>query len=164
MTKLTTKEIENAIVFGWLGGFTENIVIPHLALGLLNHEADIAIISKAGYLTEIEIKRSLDDLKKDFFKKVFHCDERVSKFYFCLPISIKAGAFKLFNQHRTQICRLLGTEEYRHPAILFFDEAGNISSVGDARTNGRQLTVEERCKAMRIMTIRYWDLRRRNNG
>ena len=43
-----------------------DIVIPNLSWGLLNHEADLAIINKSGYLTEIEIKRSYQDLKKDF--------------------------------------------------------------------------------------------------
>ena len=89
-TNLTVKQIENALIFG-SGMFSvrNDIIIPNLSWGLLNHEADLAIINKTGYLTEIEIKRSLADLRADFKKDVYHCDERVYNFYYCIPIGIK---------------------------------------------------------------------------
>ena len=77
MTQLTTKQIEEAIVTNWLNDMSRYTIIPHLGLGLLNHEADLAIIDQRGCLTEVEIKRSLADLRADFAKEVFHTDERV---------------------------------------------------------------------------------------
>ena len=79
-TNLTVKEIENALVFsGWFS-IRNDIIIPNLSWGLLNHEADLAILNK----TEIEIKRSLADLRADFKKDIFHGDEHVYRFWYCL--------------------------------------------------------------------------------
>ena len=63
-TKLSVNEIMLLIVGNpvWCNIRTD-IVVPNLSWGLLNHEADLAIIRKSGYLTEIEIKRSYQDLK-----------------------------------------------------------------------------------------------------
>lgn len=164
MTQLTTKQIEEAIVYNWLGDMSRYTIIPHLGFGLLNHEADLAIIDQRGCLTEIEIKRSLADLRADFKKDVFHCDEHVYRFWYCLPLAIKDKAYEVFDQHQDKINKLLGVKEYRRPAVLLFDEAGNITCEGDARTSGRKLTLEERVTALRLMSIKYWDLRMRENG
>lgn len=161
MTKMTTKEIEMAIIYNWLKDMAKYTIIPRLSFGLLNHEADLAIIDQYGRLTEIEIKRSLADLRADFKKDVFHCDERVYKFYYCLPVSIMEETFAVFDQHEEKIKQLLGDKEYRRPAVLFYDENGNIFTVGHARTKGRKLTMEERVKAMRLMSIKYWDMRKK---
>lgn len=151
-----------AIVYDWLKDMAKYTIIPHLSFGLLNHEADLAIIDQQGRLTEIEIKRSLADLRADFKKEVFHCDERVYKFYYCLPASIMEEAFAVFDQHEEKIKMLYGEKEYRLPAVLFFDEEGNIFHLGGkARTKGRALTMEERVKVLRLMSIKYWDLRKK---
>ncbi len=155
---MTTREIEHAIVHNWLKDMTRYTIIPRLGFGLLNHEADLAIISQSGELTEVEIKRSLTDLKADFHKEKFHQDERVYKFYYCLPISIMQDAFRLFDKHKDLIKQMLGTTEYRRPAVLWYDESGIITACGYARTKGRKLTTEERAIAGRLMSIKYWDV------
>lgn len=65
------------------------INVPNVSWGLLNHEADFVSVTKSGYLTEVEIKRSWSDFLADFKKKVNHEDEKVSSFYYCVPASIK---------------------------------------------------------------------------
>lgn len=93
-TKLSVKEIERIIV-SYLGGVRTNLIVPNLSWGFLNHEADLISIDKNGYLTEVEIKRSLEDFKADFKKENYHdTDERVYRFgYF--PKESKGDLFNL---------------------------------------------------------------------
>ncbi len=153
---MTTKEIEHAIVYNWLGDMTRYTIIPRLGFGLLNHEADLAIISQSGELTEVEIKRSWADLRADFNKDIFHRDERVCKFYFCIPLAIRDNAYRLFDLHQNKIKNLYGIAEYRRPAVLWYDESGIITACGNPRTQGRKLTLEERAIAGRLISIKFW--------
>ncbi len=162
-TNLTVKEIENALVFG-TGMFSvrNDIIIPNLSWGLLNHEADLAVINKTGYLTEIEIKRSIEDLRADFKKKEYHCDEKVYKFYYCIPVGIKDKAIELFRQNQEKIMKLLGQTIYNDPALLLYDEKGHITQAGGyPYKSGRKLFLEERLTAARLASCRLWDMRRK---
>lgn len=62
-------------------GYRANVIVPKVSWGLLNHEADLLIMNKTGYLTEIEIKRSWADFLADFRKKHTHDDSKVSWLY-----------------------------------------------------------------------------------
>lgn len=138
-----------------------DIVVPNLSWGLLNHEADLAIIRKSGYLTEIEIKRSYQDLKKDFDKNVFHKDDKVSDFYFCLPSSIKEKANQLFLEQDDKLNGLYWgwKKEQYFPAVIWYDDDGNLEyNKGWSYVGGRKLFMEEINKLTRFMSIRYWNL------
>ena len=62
---------------------------------IVNHECDMLIVTKNHYLTEIEIKISLSDLKADFKKKHQHKDENIKNFYYAFPEEIKEKAIEL---------------------------------------------------------------------
>ena len=62
-----------------------NIVVPNVSWGLLEHEADVLVCTKQGYVTEIEIKVSKSDFLKDFEKPHGHYDKRITKYYFAVP-------------------------------------------------------------------------------
>ena len=47
---------------------------------IVNHECDMLIVTKNRYLTEVEIKISLSDLKADFKKKHQHKDKNIKNF------------------------------------------------------------------------------------
>ena len=69
--------------------FVRNLVVFNVngssSIMYLDHECDVLVLSKAGYLTEIEIKRSWEDFKADFKKKCGHNDCGVIKtFYYCV--------------------------------------------------------------------------------
>jgi len=68
--------------------FRNNVIVPNVSWGLLNHEADLLILNKSGYLTEIEIKRSWADFLADFRKRHTHEDTKVSWHYYAVPESI----------------------------------------------------------------------------
>lgn len=62
---------------------------------IVNHECDMLIVIKNYYLTEVEIKISLSDLKADFKKKHQHKDENIKNFYYAFPEEMKEKALKL---------------------------------------------------------------------
>jgi hypothetical protein len=147
-------------------------MLPNLSWGLLNHEADLCIINKTGFLTEIEIKRSLEDLKKDFKKKEYHNDDRVSSFYYCLPISIKEKAIELFEKNKDKIRELYGYDDTASsritkdlPAVIWYGEDGSLKFEGwPVRQNTRKLFLEEKEKIGRLMSLRYWDVVSKHNN
>ena len=74
---------------GWLD--TEIMIWKNI----VNHECDMLIVSKNRYLTEVEIKISLSDLKADFKKKHQHKDENIKNFYYAFPAEMKEKALEL---------------------------------------------------------------------
>ena len=64
--KITTIEIEVAIAT--LFDVRKHIIVPNISWGFTSHEMDIALITKSGFLKEIEIKISKSDFMKDFNK------------------------------------------------------------------------------------------------
>ena len=83
--KLTSRDIEEALAnyFDW----RDKLVIPRVSFGFsLHHEADMLVMSKNGYLTEIEIKVSKADLKQDL-KKIppRHGGKLIKAVYFAVP-------------------------------------------------------------------------------
>lgn len=85
-TTLTLAQIELGIANYF--NYRTNIVVPNVSWGLLNHEADLIVMSNAGYLTEIEIKRSWSDFLADFRKSHTHDDDLISWYYYAVPKSI----------------------------------------------------------------------------
>jgi len=76
---------------GWL----DTEVNPMIWKNIVNHECDILIVTKNHYLTEVEIKISLSDLKADFKKKHQHKDENIKNFYYAFPAEMKEKAIEL---------------------------------------------------------------------
>lgn len=91
-TKLTVEEIEIALAESRDFSFLKNLVVFNV-YGLsemlpIQHECDVLVMTKAGYLTEIEIKRSWSDFLADFKKEHHHQSDYIKKFYYCVPLSI----------------------------------------------------------------------------
>ena len=97
-TKHTLYEIEIALAKMSVFNYIKNIIAFNVnGIGhslLIGHECDMLILSKSGYLTEIEIKRSWEDFKADFKKKHQHESNGIIKtFMYCIPISIIENYF-----------------------------------------------------------------------
>lgn len=157
-TKLSIQEILYYLHISYLWNRRSDTFIANLSWGLLNHEADFVIINKTGYLTEVEIKRSFADFKADFQKEVFHRDERVYKFYYCVPLSIVGKVKEYMLTQREKLSEFYGT--FRMPAILTYDDNGIIDVDKDccyAYTGfGRKLFLEEQVTIARLLSLRYW--------
>lgn len=152
-TYLPFDEIELAIVNSGIFNKRNDIIVPNVSWGLLNHEADMVVMTKSGYLTEIEIKRSLEDFKADFKKDHQHDDERVYKFYYCVPSLIK-----------DKVIELLKTRHEFIPAVLSYTEEGVVIDlkVGFPNTNrGRKLFLEEQLTIARLGCMRVWNLKQK---
>lgn len=95
-TKMTIEQIETVLAcYSWSPFYIrQNIVIPNVSWGYLNHEADLLVVTKEKHLIEVEIKRSFQDFLADFKKSHLHQDEKLFKMYYAVPISI---AEKVFN-------------------------------------------------------------------
>ena len=68
---------------------------PMIWKNIVNHECYMLIVTKNRYLTEVEIKISLSDLKADFKKKHQHKDENIKNFYYAFPAEMKEKALEL---------------------------------------------------------------------
>lgn len=90
-TKLSIHEIELAIA--QVFGIRNNIIVPNVSWGFFaTHEADLVIINKTGYMTEVEIKRSWQDFLNDFKKHTTHDEGKVMWKYFAPPSkSVRKG-------------------------------------------------------------------------
>lgn len=97
-TKLTGEEIQEAIVSNY--GLENDTFIPNISWGYFKtHEAVLLSISKAGYLTEFEIKRSYSDFLADFKKTTTHFEGKVMQLYYVVPESIKEKCWKHIEEY-----------------------------------------------------------------
>lgn len=70
-TKKTVEEIQDALIEQF-GNYKTDIIVPNVYYGLFDYEADLIIMTKSGYATEFEIKRSFSDFMNDFKKINVH--------------------------------------------------------------------------------------------
>ena len=84
MSRITTPEMECAIAC--FLDYRLNLIVPNVYWGLSGlHECDLLVVSKAGYLTEIEIKITRADLRADKKKWHGHNSDRIKRLFFALP-------------------------------------------------------------------------------
>ena len=153
-TKLTIEQIISGLRNSGLWNKRNDIMIPNLSWGLLDYEADFVAISKSGYMTEVEIKRSFEDFKADFSKKHKHDAEQVYYFYYCVPESIISKVIEFLDSHFEH--------NDRKPAVLIYDENGVVKAGGYGCRynpgNHRKLFLEEQLQIARLGTLRFWNL------
>lgn len=152
-TSLCIEQIEIAIAKFF--NIRQNLIVCNVSWGLLSHEADMIIMSKSGFLTEIEIKRSLSDLKADFKKKHDHSDQLISHLYYAVPESICNQCIALIKEHQ------------REAGCLVYNERGRISIVTNAPklcSTHRKLFIEEQYQLARLGNLRAWSLKEKVFG
>ena len=111
--------VKNIVVFN-VNGINENLPIYH--------ECDMLVLSKSGYLTEIEIKRSWRDFLADFKKKHNHHNYPIIKyFYYCVPISIYE---KVRDKLEEEYEKRKTTDGFNYTGIITYDEDLNIELHG----------------------------------
>lgn len=86
--KITTLEIELILMNHFK--FNKKIIVPGVGYGIKYkrkslHECDLLILTDSNYATEVEIKISKADLKKDKFKKHTHDSVLIKTFYYAVP-------------------------------------------------------------------------------
>lgn len=174
-TNLTIEQIEDMLVGHPDSPFyiRQNIVIPNVAWGYLNHEADLLIESKSHYLTEVEIKRTWKDFIADFKKKHTHSDPKLSHFYYAVPESIKEKVFRfLYNGEMPKYsyykAKVEGPTEFNphECGIIFYEEPSDDNPrprcrilVPSKRIGDYAISEKEELKLLRLCGMRVWALK-----
>ena len=182
-TTLTIEQIEQTICGHPESPYyiRQNIVIPNVDWGFLNHEADLLIVNKTKRLIEVEIKRSWSDFMADFKKSHTHYDEKLSYFYYAVPFSIAERVFNWlyvgeydcpkygFAYHKSPIT---GYTEHNPNkcGLIVYASTDEISvwqhnicciNVQAKRMNDYKLSVEEELKLYRLLSMRIWGLKKK---
>ena len=127
---------------------------PMIWKNIVNHECDMLIVSKNQYLTEVEIKISLSDLKADFKKEHQHKDENIKNFYYAFPEEMKEKAIKLIPE---EIGILIALKKYFHNG----EEYREIKCYRKPKINKEAKPVNDivLSRIYRLGYLRYWNYR-----
>jgi hypothetical protein len=83
-----------------LYNYRANIIVPNVSWGwLLRHEADIIVVNKNNYVTEVEIKVSISDLKADFKKGHSHESKKIHRLVYAIPFTMLEKALPLIPKY-----------------------------------------------------------------
>lgn len=135
---------------GWL----DTEVNPVIWKNIVNHECDMLIVTKNHYLTEVEIKISLSDLKADFKKKHQHKDENIKNFYYAFPEEIKEKAIKLIPE---EAGILIAVKKYLNSGYEYRD----IECYRKPKINKEAKPINDivLSRIYRLGYLRYWNYR-----
>lgn len=148
---MTAREIEVAVAKYF--DYRANLIVPNVSWGLLDHEADLLMLSRAGYATEIEIKISRADLRRDQGKHHHHESDLVKAFWFAVPAALREFALTAIPEEAGLLEireRVAGDAVYRR-AYKVRDPK--------PRPHSRRFTDAEREQLARLAAMRYWDRR-----
>lgn len=148
--KITAAHIEIAVARHF--GYRQHLIVPNVSWGMGLHECDVLILSSLGYATEVEIKISASDLKKDTRKRHGHVDSqnRIKKLYFAIPEKLM--------DYADAIPERAGILVYK-----YFNGRGYVEEIRPARQNmrARPLTDDERYNMARLGAMRIWSLKQK---
>lgn len=155
-TNLSVNEIQDMLILKLhIGGVRQNLCVPNVSWGAgIDYEADLVVVTKAGYATEYEIKRSWTDFLADFKKKEgAHKAPWVYRFAYVVPDSIIDKVLLFFQKRGGEV-----------PAVIGYTEDLQIKKYGGFYEvkGGRKMFLEEQLKIARLGTLRYWNLRKKN--
>ena len=173
-TKLSVKEIQLALRdCSLLFDLRNDLVCPNVSWGLLPYEADLLGVKKNGIVTEVEIKRSYEDFKKDFEKDHKHDASIITYFYYCVPESILDKCIDYMLKHYNVD---VSEDNYSKnlPAVLYYTEDAGIRRAyekngkfcfGSERRSGyTKISVDDYAVVGRLVSLRYWDMMREAFG
>ena len=128
-----------------------NLIVPNVWWGMgLNHECDLMIMTRSGYIYEVEIKTSKADLVRDLKKPHGHGDNRIRKLYFCIPEL-------LFDECQNLIPERSGIILLREEG----DSPGYCYKKREAKTNlVPPLDARAREKLYQLAAMRVWTLKK----
>jgi hypothetical protein len=149
--KLRCNDIEIAMAYYF--GKRQNFIVPNVSWGLFNHECDLIKLTPSLICTEVEIKISIADLKKDMGKKHEHKDIMIHELYFAIPDYLKKGIE--FIPERAGIFIINSKSQARHLPV---------ECIRRAERNIRyKWTIEDKIKLLRLSTMRIWSLKEKLN-
>lgn len=153
LNKLTTADMEIALAVSKSSpcNFVKNQTVAVRCSEIFGHETDFLSINKSGYVTEVEIKISKADFKKDFTKKHHHESGYIKYFYYAVPYYMVDFALENLPENAGL---LVVSPALPVGKILVYKEA-------IAKKGARKVTDEHIAKIERLMSMRYWSLLKR---
>ncbi|VVB53324.1 Uncharacterised protein [uncultured archaeon] len=150
------------------------VVCPNISHGFFrSHESDLVCVSKAGWLTEVEIKVSASDWKNDRKKSKWQSeddavseelyDRRVRRFFFAAPLSL-ARRYQEFNIMLFAGVLGFSWEEYQRTGSPYcVPRVEHIRPAKDLK-GSRKVTDKELLTLSKLSSMRYWGLRQAMSG
>lgn len=134
-----------------------NLIVPNGSWGMNIHECDLLVVSKAGYLTEIEIKVSRADLKADAKKWHGHESSRIKRLFFALPDYLEHCIDMV--PERAGI--ILVRPKANVPGV--YPYYPRCKKIRPAKRNkvATKISDADRYKIARLGTLRIWPLKRK---
>jgi hypothetical protein len=149
------KTIEMEVAIAKYFGSRQNIVVPNISWGFMNHEADMFIIKKSKYAVEVEIKRTKSDLMADFKKLHKHEDNRIHELYYAIPDNLYESCKSLIPKHAGIItCERWYVSWEKKWSITVRTRRNPIKNI-----LARKLTDKECLKIAHLGTMRIWNLK-----
>lgn len=135
--------------------FRQNIIVPNICWGMHIHECDLFIVSKSGYVTEVEIKISKQDLVNDKKKRHGHQHAIIKKLYFAIPESLTD--YQIHIPARAGIIILAEKQIY----VNGFRKGIRISREPFVNQSCRKLSEKEMQKVLWLGVMRVWSLKKK---
>ena len=132
-----------------------HLVVPNVSSGLAIHECDLLSVTNARYATEIEIKISVADTKKDKLKKHQHKSNKIKYLYFAMPHYILDKAREYVPEH----AGIYSIKPYYWRKQLLYKVVKERPA--KVNPNHRKLTEKEYSQLQRLVAMRYFSLLRR---
>lgn len=128
-------------------------VVPNVSWGLLDWEADMIVLQSSGFLTEIEVKISVADLRRDADKKkhaMFFDPRRLvpQRLFYAMPADVAEKAADAVPAHA-------GIIIVRPCADTSYNRA-RIVRAAKKNVAARKLTETEKFQLLRLGVMRYW--------
>ena len=130
------------------------LAIPNVSWGFLFYEADLLVVSKTRYCTEIEVKISISDWKKDFEKRKHKNglrDKRIKYQYYACPLELAE------RYHELELPEGWG--------VIGVDDSKGIKILKEAQArDATKLTDKEVLILARLACFRVWREESKNSS
>ena len=163
---MTAKEVQYALTYSQRSPFyyRSHYVVPNVHWGLgFNHELDLLVVSMVtGIGTEVEIKVSRGDLKRDLEKGHHHFDKRLRQLYFAGPRELEGDFYKYVPEG----AGIITVSQFGGPGTGRYDCRIRRNAKPQPFIPFKPKEIEQ---LLRLGNMRYWSLfgkqfKRRRNG
>lgn len=164
--KILTKEMEYALYEKY--GLKSNLFTLRITYlpNIINHECDVLMVSKSNYLTEIEIKVSLADLKKDLGKWHKHSNDKIKYQYFAIPEYLEKYAYLIPENFGVLLVKKQEINYKYENNVYYYKTHYRVREFKKAPVNPIfckfKLSDNDLLNLYRLHSYRYWSLFKKN--
>ena len=159
---MTSADIERAIIRTW--NPRQNLLVPNVSWGFFNWgEVDLLKVEKSGYLTEIEIKASLSDLKREWKKMRWSpvyqewFRKSIRRYFIAMPEGLYEKGREIIPDWAG--AGILTVPEVRETSGRFSRPHAHQQQKPRINKEAAKITCHDLAALGRLGTLRYWSLR-----